>query len=149
MELNFLFLDFYILSMSITNMITVIKNIKQFQIFIRYDTFGFRKLYINNSVDSVICQLPVFYRNQIKQIFVNKLYNFNGRYFFIYPCFELYRISTLTFLFIAFCMIITLPQIPTSSAYRRFIFISSLLSFLCNTLVFVAFLVRNTQQKSE
>ena len=58
MELNFLFLDFYILSMSITNMITVIKNIKQFQIFIRYDTFGFRNLYINHSVDSVICQLP-------------------------------------------------------------------------------------------
>lgn len=85
MELNFLFLDFYILLMSITSMITVIKNIKQFQIFIRYDTFGFRKLYISHSVDSVICQLSIFYRNQIKQIFVNKLYNFNGRYFFIYP----------------------------------------------------------------
>lgn len=49
------------------------------------------------------------------------------------PCFELYRIFTLTFLFIAFCMIITLPQIPTSSAYRRLIFISSLLSFLLET----------------
>ena len=102
MELNFLFLDFYILSMSITNMITVIKNIKQFQIFIRYDTFGFRKLYINLSLFKI-------------------------------PCFELYRIFTLTFLFIAFCMIITLPQIPTSSAYRRLIFISSLLSFWLET----------------
>ena len=140
MELNFLFLDFYILSMSITNMITVIKNIKQFQIFIRYDTFGFRKLYINNSVDSVICQLPVFYRNQIKQIFVNKLYNFNGRYFFIYHF-----------------LLWIIPNLYINILIHRFLYDNN---FAANTnivciqtfdfyIIIVIFLARNTQQKSE
>ena len=84
---------FYILLMSITSMITVIKNIKQFQIFIRYDTFGFRKLYINNSVDSVICQLPVFLSKSNKTDFVNKLYTIltGGISLFKISCFELYR----------------------------------------------------------
>ena len=123
MELNFLFLDFYILSMSITNMITVIKNIKQFQIFIRYDTFGFRKLYINNSVDSV-----------------NKLYNSNGRYFFILNSL-LWIIPNLYINILIHCILYD----NNFTANTNIVCIQTFDFYI----IIVIFLVRNTQQKSE